>query len=539
MVRTMEKNKEQEITRIVCFCAFNDSSVVEYLQKEQSYLLKLCRDPDSLEQMVDTVHPEIILVDCTKKSSSGAAKPHEVIELSDIADSEDLIELPDIACSDDLAVLQDTEASASGIYDMSVDERSQCNRTPDELVTSAQAADNQSPSATLMVQNYLSDHLSLWDIAHKGEIIFIFDNDPGMEFKVRCLENRCDFMVAPFPIQELDFKIRLHANQKELNQRVLWQKATLNRAVEHIDKLKQIIFATQDEFSREKELLYNSLKQINMMSSEREILKRELRSSRVKLTENIRGINDFLCSMVESRSEYKKGHSKRVAEISEFVAEKIGLQRGAVKTLKKAAMLHEVGMLLIPTSILNKEPSQLSDYEQNMLMLHPSNGAAYLERCPGFEKIAGIIRHLHENSDGTGLPEGLKKRYIPLASKVLAGADLLDQIWIDTPHASVERLLELLEEYSGSRLDPSIVNLLEQYVVTVLNDKIDKSNIMLKEIAVYQLKPGMVTGSGLFTKTGTKLFSPGTTLTEELIGMLEKYTREYPVNETVFIKVDL
>ncbi|MBF0258152.1 MAG: HD domain-containing protein [Desulfamplus sp.] len=544
----MNKNKDREITKIVCCCAFNDSCVLEHLQKKESYLIKLCSEPDLLEKTVDSIHPDIIIIDCTGGGGeSGVTVAVETqleenldARLEESSDSQledaldpQLEESPDpqlevnLACSENrenIKTIDNTETVIE-LHEF-VDSQLQNTRTEKSYVP-------------LIMPNYLPDHLHILNIAHKGQIIFLFDADPGMEVKVRCLENGCDVMVSPFCLQELDFRIRLHTNQRDLNQRVSWHKATLDRALDHIDKLKHIILDTREEFSREKELAYNSLKQINIMSNERHILKKKLHSSNLKLYENIKGINAFLCSMIESRSESKKGHSKRVAEISEFVADKIGFEPNAIKILRKAAMFHEVGTMLIPSSIMNKEPSQWSEYEKNMMMLHPTNGAAYLEQCPGFEKVAAIIRHLHENSDGTGLPQGLKKRYIPLSSKVLAGADVLDQIWIDQPHASVDRILELIEEYSGSRLDPSIVNFLEKYVVNVLSPQISNNPVRLKEIPVYQLKPGMVMGNGLFTKTGTKLFSPGTVMTQDLISMLEKYTKEYPVDETVFIKIDL
>lgn len=522
----MNKYQDREITKIVCFCAFNDSYVVEHLQNEDSYLLKLCRDPANLEQMVDSIHPDIILIDSTGKISGSNETQTPVFPLNIVKPS-GFIE------------------SASGCI------QPEEPLEPEEIL---EAVQNLETEKLIHLPDYLPDHLHIWDIAQKYQIIFIFDSDPGMAVRLQCLENRSDVMVAPFPFEELNFRIRLHVNQKELNQQISWQKDTLNRALEHIDNLKQIVFGTRKAWSSEKNLLHNSLKQINMMTSDRDTLKKELRDSRIKLSENIKGINSFLCNMVESRNEYQKGHSKRVAEIAEFVAERVGVEPKSIRVLKNAAMLHEVGMLLIPSSILNKEPSLWSDYEKNMIIHHPSKGAAYLAKCPGFEKVAGIIRHLHENSDGTGYPEGLKKRYIPLLSKLLAGADVLDQIWIDNPYSSADRLLELLEEQAGSRLDPSIVNFLEKYVVTTLNFQINRDQIIncnqmddnhsgnkyvrLKEIPVYQLRPGMVTGAGLFTKTGTKLFSSGTTLTEDSIRMIEQYTKEYPVDETVFIKFD-
>ncbi|MBF0467423.1 MAG: HD domain-containing protein [Desulfamplus sp.] len=542
----MNNNKDREITKIVCCCAFNNSCVSEYLHKKDRYLIKLCSEPDMLEQVVDSIHPDIIIIDCTGgggvpgATATGETQPEETLVDGLDFQPEEALDPFDAADSQNTKNINENTKNIKSIdHTQTVDNTEIVIELQDIADIRFQNTGNEKKNMPVIMPEYLPDHPHIFNIAHKGQIIFLFDADPGTEVKVRCLENRCDVMVAPFPFEELDFRIRLHTNQRELNQRVLWHKATLDRALEHIDKLKHIIFDTREEFSREKELAYNSLKQINIMSNERHILKKKLHSSNANLSENIKGINAFLCSMVESRSESKKGHSKRVAEISEYVADKIGLEPHAVKILRKAAMLHEVGTMLIPSSIMNKEPSQWSEYEKNMMMLHPSNGAAYLEQCPGFEKIARTIRYLHENSDGTGLPEGLKKRYIPLASKILAGADVLDQIWIDHPHASVDRLMEILEEYSGSRLDPSIVNFLEKYVVNVLSPQINNNPVRLKEIAVYQLKPGMVMGSGLFTKTGTKLFSAGTVLTQDLISMLEKYTREYPVDETVFIKVDL
>ncbi len=529
----MNRYQDKEITKIVCFCASEESSVVEYLQNEQSYLLKLCRDADALEQIVDSINPDIILIHCSGNLS--------VLNLS-----ERLIELEDVVESD---CADYDDGSCSEVES-------------DDIADATDAIQAGLPVNSYIMPEYLSDSLPIRNISNKAQVLFLFDSDPGIDVRHQCLSNRCDLMVAPFHFEELKFRIGLYVNQKELNYRVSWQQEALNRAVDHIDNLKQIIVDTRKNWSRENELLHNSLKQINMMSNDRDILQNQLKVSRAKFVENIKGMNSFLCSMVESRNEHQKGHSKRVAQICEFVAEKLNIEPKSIRLLKNAAMLHEVGMLLIPSSILNKDSSQWSEYEKNMMLHHPSNGAAYLDDCPGFEKIADVIRHLHENSDGTGYPQGLKKRYIPLLSKILAGADVLDQIWIDNPHASLERLLEILENgYAGSRLEPSIVNILEKYAVTVLNfqtgcsqadgigqsasdSKLNKNQgfnslTRLKEIGVYQLTPGMVLGTGLFTKTGTKLFSAGTTLTADSIRMLEKYTKEYPVDETIFIKLDL
>ncbi len=373
-------------------------------------------------------------------------------------------------------------------------------------------------------------------------LMLFFQLDPGTHVRSKCAENGVEYLLFPFSFSEFDCRIRQILAHRELKQRAAWQDRRMTHAVDHIDKLKGKLQVAEKRFTREKELLHNSLKQINEMNREREHLKKELRETGTALSRNVNGLKDFLSSLIESRDEHRRGHARRVAEIALFVADKIGLEKMSGRELKKAAMLHEVGMLLISDKVLDKDSKDLSRYERDMLELHFLKGAQYLEKCPGFEKTAGIIRHLNEKSDGTGFPEGLKKRYIPLLSRILTGADFLDQLWLDhfdrpdvasSSASSVEYLLTQLEEHAGAKLDPAIVNYLEKYVVTVLGH----DRIKLREIAIPLLKPGMVIGTGLFTRTGTKLLTPGTRLTEEIIEMMIRYNREYPVDETVYIKV--
>ncbi|SLM27376.1 putative metal dependent response regulator (modular protein) [Desulfamplus magnetovallimortis] len=368
----------------------------------------------------------------------------------------------------------------------------------------------------------------------------IFQSDPGSDIRSVCVKNGIEFVFYPYSFTEIDGRIVQLLEGRLLNQHVTWQERRISNAVEHIDKLKAKLRVVEKRFLREKELLHNSLKQINEMSREREQLKKELNNFRNALSANIRGLQDLLSSMIESRNGQRIGHSRRVGEIALFVADKIGLGDSSRQDLVKAAMLHEVGMLFIPDRVLDMDYKKLSRYERDMLDLHFVKGAGYLEKCQGFEKTAGIICHINENSDGSGFPDGLKKRYIPLLSRILTGADVLDTLWLDhfenqeAVKSPVDYLLSKLEDYAGIRLDPAIVNYLEKYVVTVLGH----DSVRLREVAISGLKPGMVIGTGLFTRTGTKLLTPGTRLTGEIIDMLIRYNREYPVDETVYIKIE-
>lgn len=370
--------------------------------------------------------------------------------------------------------------------------------------------------------------------------MILFSNDPGAETKADCIAKDMHYIVAPFSFLELDLRFKAMDERQRMLQHGVWQDRRLKNAVAHIDNLKERMTLAEKRYNREKGLLHNSLKQINEMTRERENLRQEIRERRIALSDTVKGLFDFLSSAIESRNETRRGHTRRVTEIALFVADRIGLDDTAKKDLKRAAMLHEVGRLMIPDHVLDRPLSALSRFERDMVDLHFHRGATYLEKCPGFQKTADIIRHLNENADGTGFPDGLKKRYIPLLSRILTGADELDQLWMDHCSESsqsehvVETLMAALEDRAGARIDPAVVNYLEKYVVTVLG----QNRIQLRELSVSQLEPGMVIGTGLFTRTGTKLLTPGTRLTRETIDMMIRYNREYPVDETVFIKVE-
>ncbi len=146
--------------------------------------------------------------------------------------------------------------------------------------------------------------------------------------------------------------------------------------------------------------------------------------------------------------------------------------------------------------------------------------------------MSPIVRSLNEWSDGTGYPDGLKRRYIPMAAKILAGADELDSLKDRADIQNTESLLKALEELAGGRLDPVIVGWLEKYAVLHMGTQA----FHVRGVSVDQLEPGMELGTALFTATGTKLFTSNTVLTREAIDKIIQYIREYPVDETVYIK---
>ena len=373
------------------------------------------------------------------------------------------------------------------------------------------------------------------DVKPKPVLIALVPEGAPSFQRVSVLENGFeDFFIIPFFIGEFLQKTGLYLDNADLRQRLVWKRKKLKTARHYLSGFKSRLIQAKKGWHREKNLLHNSLKQINIMADEREKLRKELSAFKIRYQNNAKGIEAFIVRMLQAREEKNRGHSQRVADIVAFAGEKFNVNRVDTERLKKAALLHETGLLFVPQSLLSKDSSALTDYEQELLLRHPARGSSFLKTFSGFEPVAEIVRYLHENVDGSGRPHGLKGRSIPFLSRILAGADLLDELQAADPKPSLERLVVQLEKRAGARLDPKIVNCLEKYAVVHFN----RGDGKVREVGIYQLTPGMETCAGMFTASGTKLFSPGTVLTEASIEQMMKYNRAYPLEETVSVKAE-
>jgi putative nucleotidyltransferase with HDIG domain len=148
-------------------------------------------------------------------------------------------------------------------------------------------------------------------------------------------------------------------------------------------------------------------------------------------------------------------HSRRTATFAVALARDFDLPADSVGAIGVAAILHDVGKIQVPDSILHK-PAVLDDEEWAVMRKHSDAGAKIVERA-GFPSLARWIRHLHERFDGFGYPDGLVGGEIPFESRLLHVADTLEAMTTARPYRSpalVEEALDALEESAGTQLDP-------------------------------------------------------------------------------------
>jgi HD-GYP domain-containing protein (c-di-GMP phosphodiesterase class II) len=152
-------------------------------------------------------------------------------------------------------------------------------------------------------------------------------------------------------------------------------------------------------------------------------------------------------------------HSTRLAEWAVRVGRKLGIEETELDQLEVAALLHDIGKIGIPDSILRKE-GKLTDEERAVMNKHPEYSWSILRLVPGLGKASLYALHHHESYDGRGYPVGLKAGEIPIESRIVAVIDAYDAMRSNRPYRKgfphEEAIRRLLAD-SGSQFDPIVV----------------------------------------------------------------------------------
>jgi diguanylate cyclase (GGDEF)-like protein/putative nucleotidyltransferase with HDIG domain len=174
-----------------------------------------------------------------------------------------------------------------------------------------------------------------------------------------------------------------------------------------------------------------------------------------------------LCDALEEKDAYTAAHANDVAELSEEVALRMGLGGEDLRTVRYAALLHDIGKIGIPTEILTK-PGKLTDIEFAMMKQHTIIGQRILERIPFFADVHQPVRWAHERWDGTGYPDRIAGTDIPLSSRIICACDAFHAMTSDRPYRDAMPLDDAVEElrrHAGSQFDPDVVDVVVELAV--------------------------------------------------------------------------
>lgn len=200
---------------------------------------------------------------------------------------------------------------------------------------------------------------------------------------------------------------------------------------------------------------------------------REKNISLQKSAEEISALNEellmALSEVIDMRDPFVLGHSRQVARYATLIARQLSLTDEKIEIIRKAGLLHDIGKLGIPESILFK-PALLTEEEDKVVQTHVTLGEEILSKCRSLHPLIPIVEHHHERWDGNGYPYGLKGDQIPLEARIMNLADSIEAMASDRPYregSDADAIIKELMTERGSQFDPTIVDAF----LDVLNEK--------------------------------------------------------------------
>lgn len=202
-----------------------------------------------------------------------------------------------------------------------------------------------------------------------------------------------------------------------------------------------------------------------------------------------------LANAIDAKDPYTKGHSTRVSQYSVFLAEALGWEKDRVDNLKYAALLHDIGKIGVPDSILNK-PGRLTDTEYGIIKTHTTMGGNILKNRIMIDGAEDVARSHHERFDGKGYPEGLKGKEISEEARIVAIADAFDAMSSNRVYRKACTEEHIRKEFGagkGRQFDPDYAEVFldlwergcfEEILCNeedTIDDNIEESSVLLQE----------------------------------------------------------
>ncbi|MCS7202163.1 MAG: HD domain-containing protein [Dictyoglomus sp.] len=171
---------------------------------------------------------------------------------------------------------------------------------------------------------------------------------------------------------------------------------------------------------------------------------------------------ESLAFAIEAKDPYTHGHSRRVTQYSELIAEEMGFDENFIEKIRLSALLHDIGKIGIDEVILRKK-EKLTEEERKEIEKHPLVGRKILEPLSSLEDIIPGVEEHHERYDGSGYPKKLKGEQISILGRIIAVADTLDAMTSDRPYRkglSMDVAIMEIENQKGKQFDPLVVSAL-------------------------------------------------------------------------------
>ncbi|HJQ13101.1 MAG TPA: HD domain-containing phosphohydrolase, partial [Anaerolineales bacterium] len=190
----------------------------------------------------------------------------------------------------------------------------------------------------------------------------------------------------------------------------------------------------------------------------------KLREANAQLLNAYEATIEGLSHALDLRDRETEGHSRRVTEVTVKLAQALSISEDEITHIRRGALLHDIGKIGIPDSILHK-PATLTEDEWVTMRKHPQFAYNMLSHIEYLHPALAIPYNHHEKWDGTGYPRGLKGEEIPMSARLFAIADVWDALTSDRPYRNAWTPVQAqayIREQSGKHFDPQVVDLFFQ-----------------------------------------------------------------------------
>jgi len=258
----------------------------------------------------------------------------------------------------------------------------------------------------------------------------------------------------------------------------------------------------------------------------------ELRKLNATISDHLNSVVKILSSLIETSLPHSRGFATKIAEIAVSMAHLLKIPKQTIQDIRTAAYLREIGKIGMPADLLKILPENLPPRDLEYLKSSTLKGAGFLEDYTALKEVGIIIRHLEENFDGSGNPDGLTGEDIPIGSRVIRGVAEIYTLMSGTDGKSPSAAMEQLEELSGHIFDPQILKALHLFFQNNQAYQIDK----VIEIPMQELTQGMELVSSIFLTNGSKILGKGTVMNEKSIEQALRFFNKGLIKGTAVIK---
>ncbi|MCX8030815.1 MAG: response regulator [Thermodesulfovibrionales bacterium] len=240
-----------------------------------------------------------------------------------------------------------------------------------------------------------------------------------------------------------------------------------------------------------------------------------------KLKDKLNTISTNLLASFEKliflRSTNIAAHSERVAFISSEMAKKNSLSEEDIESIRVAGLLHDIGKIGLSDIILFKDLEELSTEEKNQYKTHPTNGQLIIGQIEDLNKVSILIRHHHENFDGSGFPDKLKGDAIPIGARIISLADRFERY---SRYNEIDDSMKKIWLSVGKDFDKELFQVLEKVIFEHKHHLFSSEDLIEAALPIKDLMPGFVISRDVISSSGLIIIKKDTTLTEKHIELL-------------------